>query len=336
MKETKDKSDIKELKKYIKEAKAELKQYEVKQNNIKIYSDLLKVVTNVNDIKDLKKLMNKTKKEFKTTPATKRIKNEYKPAKITIQQKERILKANIKKAINGVFQDITIEDDFNYVKKVKEVGIEIFNNSANNIVKPIKPNFNEGQLNLINTIQTQLKRLYTNNTQYSLLSNIVIKFQIYKLDKDTIDEDGRYVPEKRDAYYNSKVSEKLTSINQINQWSEYEVSKFDAHLDAYTQEGSGWIFDKIISLKIQVSKTKKKTAGSYIKTPKILDNKKCIQNIKNDDDKCLEWCLTSFLFKDKIKCKSTADTKPLLKYIDEIKKPKDQTYPIDILKDIPK
>jgi hypothetical protein len=34
------------------------------------------------------------------------------------------LKANIKKAINGVFQDITIEDDFNYVKQEKEVGIE--------------------------------------------------------------------------------------------------------------------------------------------------------------------------------------------------------------------
>jgi hypothetical protein len=80
----------------------------------------------------------------------------------------------------------------------------------------------------------------------------VIKFQIYKLDKDNIDENGYYVHEKRDAYYHSKVSEKLTSINQINQWSEYEVSKFDAHLDAYTQEGSGWIFDKIISLKIQV------------------------------------------------------------------------------------
>jgi hypothetical protein len=122
----------------------------------------------------------------------------------------------------------------------------------------------------------------------------VIKFQIYKLDKDNIDENGYYVHEKRDAYYHSKVSEKLTSINQINQWSEYEVSKFDAHLDAYTQEGSGWIFDKIISLKIQVSKTKKKTAGSYIKTPTILENKKCLKNIKNDDDKCLKWCLTSF------------------------------------------
>jgi hypothetical protein len=65
------------------------------------------------------------------------------------------------------------------------------------------------------------------------------------------------------------VSEKLTSINQINQWSEYEVAKFDKHLDQYTNSGSGWVFLKIISLKIQVAKTKKRTAGSYIKTPKI-------------------------------------------------------------------
>jgi hypothetical protein len=163
LKETNDKGDIKELKTYIKEAIAELKQYETKQKNIQIYSDLLKVVTNVNDIKDLKKLMNKTKKEYKTTPTKRTVKNsnEYKPAKITIEQKERILKANIKKAINGVFQDITIEDDFNYVKKVNEIGIEIFNNSVNNIVKPINPNFNEGQLNLINTIKETIQQQYT-------------------------------------------------------------------------------------------------------------------------------------------------------------------------------
>jgi hypothetical protein len=35
LKETNDKGDIKELKKYIKEAKAELKQYETKQETFK-------------------------------------------------------------------------------------------------------------------------------------------------------------------------------------------------------------------------------------------------------------------------------------------------------------
>ena len=117
LKESDNKDEIKELKKFIKMAKAELKQYQTEQKNLAIYSDLLKVATNIDDIKELKKYM---KQERKTTTKKRTKKNsidEYKPVKITIEQKERILKADIKKAINGIFQDITIEDDFNYVKK---------------------------------------------------------------------------------------------------------------------------------------------------------------------------------------------------------------------------
>jgi hypothetical protein len=44
-----------------------------------------------------------------------------------------------------------------------------------------------------------------------------------------------------DADYNSKVSEKLTSKTQINQWSESEVAQFDKHLDESTNGGSGWV-----------------------------------------------------------------------------------------------
>ncbi len=39
----------------------------------------------------------------------------YKPKRITIEQKERKQRVNIKSAINGIFQDITIEDDFGYI-----------------------------------------------------------------------------------------------------------------------------------------------------------------------------------------------------------------------------
>jgi hypothetical protein len=299
-----------EFKQVVKQAKLEKNKLELKkaENAYEQYR--------INKLKERKEKLEKDK-------------NYYKPKNVTIQQKERVIKAAIKKAINGVFQDITIEDDFNYVKTGKEIGIEIFSKDNNN-VKNGEPNFNIGQLNLINTIQTQLNQLYLNNTQYSLLSNIVIKFQIYHIDPDERDDDGRIIVEYKDAYYNSKVSEKLTSINKINQWSEYEVAKFDKHLDEYTNNGSGWIFDKIISLKIQVAKTKKRTAGTYIETPKILANKKAVRNIKNKDDRCIDWCLTAFFFKNKINNKDTSNVKYYEKYIDQIKIPKDQSYPIEL------
>jgi hypothetical protein len=88
-------------------------------------------------------------------------------------------------------------------------------------------------------------------------------------------------------------------------------------------------------LRIQVSKTKKRTAGSHVETPSILANKKCLHNIKNLDDRCVDYCLVSRFFYDTIKSKDTTNPKIYQKYLEQIKIPKDQKYPIDILKDIP-
>ena len=38
-----------------------------------------------------------------------------------------------------------------------------------------------------------------------------------------------------------------------------------------------------------------KRGGSYIKSPKWLENKKATINPKNDDDKCLRWSIISAL-----------------------------------------
>ena len=54
------------------------------------------------------------------------------------------------------------------------------------------------------------------------------------------DDEGNSIPiiEYKDGYYNTRVSEKLTSILQIKQYAEEQVLAFDRNLDQYTNSGS--------------------------------------------------------------------------------------------------
>ena len=56
-------------------------------------------------------------------------------------------------------------------------------------------------------------------------------------------------------------------------------------------EGSGWVLEKIIDIKLHTAKWDPLNAGSYIDLPTNLKNKKAIINMKNQDDKCFLWCV---------------------------------------------
>ena len=53
--------------------------------------------------------------------------------------------------------------------------------------------------------------------------------------------------------------------------------------------GSGWVFVKVVSLVLHVSKWDPVKAGSYMELPPSLKNKQAIINMKNEDDKCFMW-----------------------------------------------
>ena len=56
-------------------------------------------------------------------------------------------------------------------------------------------------------------------------------------------------------------------------------------------EGSGWVFEKIINLKLHTAKWDPLNSGSYIDLPPNLKNKKAIINMKNKDNECFKWCV---------------------------------------------
>jgi len=58
-----------------------------------------------------------------------------------------------------------------------------------------------------------------------------------------------------------------------------------------------------VSITVNVYKTASYKVGSYVELSKTIQNKKCVVNIKNQDDNCLKYCVVYHLNKDKFQKK---------------------------------
>ena len=62
-------------------------------------------------------------------------------------------------------------------------------------------------------------------------------------------------------------------------------------IDAWTNEGSGWILESIESQYINISTYRLLLESSHINLPiKLRNPRKRLINIKNKDQKCFVWC----------------------------------------------
>ena len=101
------------------------------------------------------------------------------------------------------------------------------------------------------------------------------KKELEKLDKDknisiTYKANGKKVYYKltKDLFFNSSISEKLISNQQIKEWANIQIDNFLQHIEIGDSE---LIFHKINYLRIQYSKGKITTRGSSV-TEKYLSS----------------------------------------------------------------
>ena len=76
----------------------------------------------------------------------------------------------------------------------------------------------------------------------------------------------------------------------------YQLEK----VEQYQNEGSGWIFDQVEYFDISIDPYEPISGKSYITLPSILELKKAIINVKNENDhECFKWSITSAAFPKK-------------------------------------
>ena len=67
-------------------------------------------------------------------------------------------------------------------------------------------------------------------------------------------------------------------------------------IDVYQRYGSGWIFDKLCTSKLEIAKYSPLSASGSVRIPKKLKNIRSVLNIKSGDNKCFLYCLLAKLY----------------------------------------
>ena len=217
------------------------------------------------------------------TPIKKKIQKVYNPKTLKQLAREKIKlddKELAKMMINPYyFIDENLKNGF----KIK---LESHNFSHANSILTIIPSFSEFGIEIRNNnkIVSELSFIYARLiNQYKFKNHTLFSASFYKINE----EDQRY--NEIELYINLNINHNLkeSDIDNIDIRSQLEQQ-----IQNQEMKESGWIFDKINSMKISLNKTTELNGTSYVKIP-LRSN--AILNIQNNDKYCFIWSILASL-----------------------------------------
>ena len=178
------------------------------------------------------------------------------------------------------------------LKNGSKINLESHNISHANSILTITPKFPDFgiEFRYINRIANELSDIYARLIkQYKLKYHTLFSASFYKINE----EDQRF--NEIELYLNLRINHNLTESDIDN----IDVrSQLDHQIQIQETKESGWIFDKINSMKISFYKTKELNGTSYVKIP-LRSNS--ILNVQNNDKYCFIWSILANLHP----CKNT-------------------------------
>ena len=85
--------------------------------------------------------------------------------------------------------------------------------------------------------------------------------------------------------------------NNIENLYTEQVTYIEKWIENFTsQEGTGAAVNKRNKLYVNIAKYEPLKGSSYMPLPDKIANKKAVINVKNDDNRCIEWALKSALY----------------------------------------
>jgi len=89
---------------------------------------------------------------------------------------------------------------------------------------------------------------------------------------------------------------RYTSRQEIREKIDEFIERTEGEIESWSQRGSGWPVDRIMTAYINVARYEPLRGGNYLPLPANLAKKKAIINVKNRDNECLKWALRAALF----------------------------------------
>ncbi|XP_078356312.1 uncharacterized protein LOC144641138 [Oculina patagonica] len=119
---------------------------------------------------------------------------------------------------------------------------------------------------------------------------IKIMFTKENFETGVTQEMEHYFKEKQPHVFNEH------NKNQIKQEFERFIERSKGQIEAWSERGSGWVFERITVAYVNVARYQPLRGGTYLPLPANLAKKKAIINVQNRDNKCLKWALRAALF----------------------------------------
>ena len=168
-----------------------------------------------------------------------------------------------------------------------KINLESHNISHANSILTIIPKFLEFgiEFRYINKIVKELSVIYARLiNQYKFKYHTLFSASFYKINE----EDQRN--NEIELYINLKINHNLTESDIDN----IDVrSQLEHQIQIQEAKESGWIFDKINSMKISFYKTTEVNGTSYVKIPLRTS---AILNVQNNDKYCFIWSILASLY----------------------------------------
>lgn len=171
---------------------------------------------------------------------------------------------------------------------------------------------------IFNTINSKLEHIKKANRTHGLRCYVTIKYEV-ELEQN----------ESQLRWYNSEIR----NIPTHNSIISFVVDLLNAFYEDITvsKNGSNFSFKCFDSIKIKFNVYQLALGKSYIPLPDSIANKKACINIKNNDDKCFDWCLLVHKHNGKLQENSHRlnETNTYKEFWDTIKRPVNVQYPVD-------
>ena len=217
------------------------------------------------------------------TPIKKKIQKVYNPKRLKQLAREK------NKLDDREFAKIMFNPYYFIDKNLKigfKINLESHNISHANSILNIIPNFPDIgiEFRYINKIIKEMSVIYSRLiNQYKFKYHTLFSASFYKINE----EDQR--DNEIELYINLKISHNLTE-------SDIDIidvrSQLEHQIQIQETKESGWIFDKINSMKISFYKTEELNGTSYVKIPL---RSSAILNIQNNDKYCFIWSILASL-----------------------------------------
>ena len=157
----------------------------------------------------------------------------------------------------------------------------------------IKLNKNNMNVMIEHVLEKEFTEIKANKIKFSLKVYVSIKCLMQKTEYLF---DGTENTTYKTFFYNG-LAQVITAANNIKPFVNNVINLFYEKLND-PSGGSNWLLSKILKVTISSQKFKSALGKSYIELHRLIKSKEACLNIKNEDNRCFDYCLKAFVLKD--------------------------------------